>query len=56
MSKNKNENKKEEIKNNKKNEAEGQSLYDELWKTEIIEHKASEAKKNIYKNAKRSAF
>lgn len=43
-------------KNKKNNEAEGQNLYDELWKMETIEHKASNAKREFYKNAKRSAF
>lgn len=53
------ERKKQEVikdKNKKNNEAEGQSLYDELWKMETIEHKASDAKREFYKNAKRSAF
>ena len=51
------ESKKKEIINKKKNnEAEGQNLYDELWKMETIEHKASDAKREFYKNAKRSAF
>ena len=31
-------------------------IYDELWKMESIEHKASENKKEFYKNVRRSAF
>lgn len=41
---------------NKKLDTEGQNLYDELWKMESIEHKASEIKKEFYKNVRRSAF
>lgn len=41
---------------NKKLDTEGQNLYDELWKMESIECKASEVKKEFYKNVRRSAF
>ena len=48
---------KESIKEiNNKMEVEGQNYYDEVWKMEIIEYKASEFKRIFYQNVRRSAF